>query len=110
MSKEELIRFLRRVAERAVGTPTLSSKWSVALEEPINIDRAARFIGLKKGTVYNMVCQRAIPHYKVGNRILFRESDLEAWFESKKVKTKQETDDEYVKHLAKKILAENVRR
>lgn len=83
---------------------------SEMMEEPLNIDQAARFIGLKKGTVYNMVCRRAIPHYKVGNRILFRESDLEAWFESKRVKTKQEADDDYVKHLAKKILAENVQR
>ena len=80
------------------------------MEEPFNVNQAARFLGLRKGTIYNLVCRRAIPHYKVGNRILFRESHLEAWFESKRVKTKQEADDEYVKNLAKKILAENPRK
>jgi len=76
------------------------------MEEPLNIDQAARFLGLKKGTLYNMISRKAIPYYKVGSRVLFRRSDLEAWFESKRVKTKQQADNEYVKHLAKKILAE----
>jgi len=80
------------------------------MEEPLTINQAVRFLGLRKGTIYNLVCRKAIPHYKLGNRILFRESDLEAWFQSKRVKTKQEIDEEYVKPLAQKILAENVRR
>ncbi len=80
------------------------------MQEPLDIDQAARFVGLKKGTLYNMVSRKAIPHYKLGNRVLFKESDLEAWFEDKRVRTNQEVDHEYVKRLAKKILAENVRR
>ncbi len=80
------------------------------MQEPLDIDQAARFVGLKKGTLYNMVSRKSIPHYKLGNRVLFKESDLEAWFEGKRVRTNQEADHEYVKRLAKKILAENVRR
>jgi len=80
------------------------------MEEPLSIAQAARLLGLRRGTLYNLTSRKEIPHYKVGNRIFFRETDLRAWFESKRVRTNQEADDEYVKHLAKKILAENVRR
>lgn len=50
------------------------------MEEALNIDQAARFTGLKKGTLYNMICKKAIPYYKVGRRVLFRQVELEAWF------------------------------
>ena len=80
------------------------------MEEPLSIRQAARLLGLRKGTLYNLTSRKEIPHYKVGNRIFFREIDLRTWFESKRVRTNQEADDEYVKHLAKKILAENVGR
>ena len=52
------------------------------MEEPLDIDQAARFIGLKKGTIYNMVSRKVIPYHKVGRRVLFRRSELEAWFQS----------------------------
>ena len=52
------------------------------MEEPLNIDQAARFIGLKKGTLYNMISRKAIPYHKVGRRVLFTQTELQAWFES----------------------------
>ena len=55
------------------------------MEEPLNIDQAARFLGLKKGTVYNMISRKALPHYKIGRRVLFRQAKLEAWFESRSI-------------------------
>ena len=50
------------------------------MEEPLNVNQAARFLGLKKGTVYNMISRKAIPYYKIGRRVLFRQAELEAWF------------------------------
>ena len=52
------------------------------MESPLNIDQAASFLGLKKGTVYNMVSRRTIPFHKVGRRVLFKKEELEAWFAS----------------------------
>ena len=52
------------------------------MEEPLNVDQAARFLGLKKGTVYNMISRRVIPYHKLGRRVLFRPSELEAFFQS----------------------------
>jgi len=51
------------------------------MEEPLNVNDAARFLGLKTGTVYNMVCRRALPFHKIGRRVLFRKSELEAFFQ-----------------------------
>jgi excisionase family DNA binding protein len=52
------------------------------MEEPLDINQAARFLGLKPGTVYNMISRRTLPFHKVGRRVLFRQTELEAWFES----------------------------
>jgi excisionase family DNA binding protein len=52
------------------------------VEKPLNVAQTAHFLGLKKGTLYNMISRKAIPHHKVGRRVLFREAELEAWFES----------------------------
>jgi excisionase family DNA binding protein len=55
------------------------------MEEPLNVDQAARFLGLKKGTIYNMVSRRVIPHHKIGSRVLFTQAELKNWFESTSV-------------------------
>ena len=52
------------------------------MEEPLNVEQAARFLGLKKGTVYNMISRRVIPYHKLGRRVLFKSSELEAFFRS----------------------------
>ncbi len=55
------------------------------MEEPLNVDQAARFLGLKKGTVYNMVSRKLIPYHKVGSRVLFTQAELKVWFQSTSV-------------------------
>ena len=52
------------------------------MEEPLSVDQAARFLGLRKGTIYNMISRKAVPYHKVGRRVLFRQAELEAWFKS----------------------------
>ena len=52
------------------------------MEEPLDINEAAKFLGLKPGTVYNMISRRVLPFHKVGRRVLFRETELAAWFDS----------------------------
>ena len=52
------------------------------IDEPLDVEQAARFLGLKKGTVYNMVSRRVIPYHKLGRRVLFKQSELETFFQS----------------------------
>jgi excisionase family DNA binding protein len=49
----------------------------------LSINEAAEYLGLAKKTLYNMVWQKKIPHYKpCPKKILFRMEQLDAWLES----------------------------
>ena len=55
-----------------------------------SIDVAVSITGLKKKTIYNLVCKRIIPHSKKGKRLYFDEGELNAWIRSGKRKTTNE--------------------
>lgn len=40
---------------------------------------ATKTTGLSEARIYTLVSERKIPHSKRGNRLFFRESELEAW-------------------------------
>lgn len=59
---------------------------------PFNNDRltrpqAADYIGLKVSTLESDACTRklGIPFYRIGGRIAYRRSDLDAWLETRRV-------------------------
>lgn len=47
----------------------------------VGIDEACRILRRKKSTVYHMVRDGILPHYKVGKMLEFRPSELIAWQE-----------------------------
>ena len=54
------------------------------------IELAVEMTGLAKGTIYNLVAERKIPHYKRGKRIYFSRQDLQNWIIAGKRLTKEE--------------------
>ena len=52
----------------------------------ININQASIITGLSVKTLYKWICAKKIGYYKLGNRVLFDEQELNEWLESKKVK------------------------
>ncbi len=43
-------------------------------------DEAATYLSIPKGTLYWLVSENRIPHYRLGARtVRFRRSDLDAW-------------------------------
>lgn len=54
------------------------------------ITLAERITGLKKSTIYNLVQQRKIPHYKRGKRLYFDQKELLDWIRKGKRKTLDE--------------------
>ncbi|HAE23661.1 MAG TPA: hypothetical protein DCG47_15275 [Spirochaetaceae bacterium] len=54
-------------------------------QQVLTIDEAAGKLRLSKSFLYKQTCARAIPFIKIGARVLFLESDLSAWVESKRV-------------------------
>lgn len=43
---------------------------------------AERLTGLSRSTIYKLTHRREIPHRRVGGRLYFRRSELEAWLDA----------------------------
>ncbi|MDO7786105.1 helix-turn-helix domain-containing protein [Desulforamulus aquiferis] len=43
---------------------------------------AAEYIGCRYDKLMQMVRQKKIPHYRIGNRCLFRKESLDLWIEN----------------------------
>lgn len=52
------------------------------MEELFSTPKAAKLIGLSERKVRDLVYTNRIPFYRIGVRILFRASELEAWVRS----------------------------
>ncbi|HEX6171903.1 MAG TPA: helix-turn-helix domain-containing protein [Chitinophagaceae bacterium] len=55
-----------------------------AIETSIDINEAARFLGMKRQTVYQKVCNRKLPFYKSGRLLRFYKSELDNWLKGRK--------------------------
>lgn len=49
----------------------------------MNIEEAKQYTKLAKSTLYTYVYNDKIPHFKIGNRVLFEEESLTRWMDSK---------------------------
>jgi excisionase family DNA binding protein len=47
--------------------------------ERMTVKEAAPYIGASEFKLREMVRQKSIPHYRIGNRIMFRKVSLDAW-------------------------------
>jgi len=59
-------------------------------DDLLNIEEVARFINESKSSVYSRTSKRTIPFYKRGKKLLFKRSEVLAWLESGKKKTRAE--------------------
>ncbi len=49
-------------------------------------EQLSKETGIPKGTLYSLVCQKRIPHYRLGSRhVLFDRYEIKAWLEKYKV-------------------------
>ena len=56
----------------------------------LNIKEASEYLGLAKKTLYNLVWQKKIPHYKPSRKkILFSIDNLDKWMETHFVSVKE---------------------
>jgi excisionase family DNA binding protein len=49
--------------------------------ESLTVNEAAEMIRVNPMSIYNLVRQKKIPHFKIGRKILFRRLSLEAWLQ-----------------------------
>lgn len=71
-----------------------SPKSSYNDDKPLNIDEAADFLDIPKNTLYSYTSARKIPHKKMGRKIIFFKSELRAWLEEGKKKTRTQLESE----------------
>lgn len=63
-------------------------------ERLIDMKEALAIIGVSESTLYHYAAEKKIPHYKIGSRLLFKESELADWIESKAVKVEDSGDEQ----------------
>ena len=50
----------------------------------MDIKSLSDYLGMKASTLYSLVEQKKIPHYKVGRLVRFKKSDIDLWMEANK--------------------------
>lgn len=73
-----------------------------AISEILDVKQAAEFLRLKVTTIYEKTSRKLIPHFKKGNKLLFKRSELEAWVSEGKVKPSSETETEAATYVLNK--------
>jgi len=54
-------------------------------ERLISLKEALALIPISESTLYHYAAERKVPHYKVGSRLMFRESELADWIAAQSV-------------------------
>ena len=63
----------------------------VVQKQWMNVQEVAAYLTLKPSTIYTYVCERKIPHYKRGHIVRFKVEEIDAWLESCRVQTIEES-------------------
>ena len=98
----EFLNYLRVMMREEIEKTNASVK---PLNELIDILAASKFLGMAKQTIYQLVSEREIPHYKRSGKLYFKVEELIKWVEDGKRKTINEIyedDNTYIKSNKKK--------
>ncbi len=63
-------------------------------------DEVALLLGISTSRVRHLVCDREIPHYRRGNKVYFKKSEIEDWQLSQRVPTNEEINNKATTHVA----------
>lgn len=60
------------------------------LRRTLKVQEVADYLGVHQDTIYNMVKQKEIPHFRVRKRILFTREAIDSWILQKESKYSEE--------------------
>lgn len=88
LDEQEFKEFLRDAIKEVLGDviPTLKEE----APDILDVEQAAKFLRLKINTIYEKTSRKLIPHFKQGNKLYFKRSELETWVTRGKIKTSDE--------------------
>lgn len=55
-----------------------------SLSSFLNVKEISSYLSLRASTIYSMVEERRIPHYRIGRKIRFKKSVIDQWMEQQK--------------------------
>ena len=68
-------------------------------EELLTIKEAANFLKYSVPSIYRLVSENKIPHFKKGSKLLFKKDELTAWLNEGRRKTVTEISNDAERHL-----------
>lgn len=74
----------RYVAQQTPQTAAPQDKEELSITEAVDY-LASQGVSLKRATLYSFACRKEMPYAKVGNRIVFRRSELRRWLDKRTV-------------------------
>ena len=54
------------------------------IKEFLSVSEGSEYLSLKPSTLYALVEQKSIPHYRVGRLIRFKKTEIDLWMQGKK--------------------------
>lgn len=55
-----------------------------SLSSFLNVKGVSEYLTLKASSIYSLVEEKKIPHYRIGKQIRFKKSDIDEWMEQQK--------------------------
>ncbi len=68
----------------------------------MNISEVAKYLNTNIPSIYGLTSRAEIPHYKIAKKLFFKKEEIDEWINSKKIKTKQDIENEVNEYISKK--------
>jgi len=99
ISIEEFRQIIREEIESALQDFKQNGSFE-QVEEILDVDATAKFLGISKGCLYKKTYKMEIPRFKRGKRLYFKRSELIEWISEGKLKTMKDIEMEAANYLA----------
>lgn len=74
----------------------------IASKEVLTLEETMIYTGCARTTLYRLTSAKEIPHYKLGQALRFKKSELDEWLTRNKVATTKEIESRAVTYMALK--------
>lgn len=74
----------------------------IASKEVLDLKEAITYTGCARSTLYRLTSAKEIPHYKLGQALRFKKSELDEWLTRTRVSTNKEIESKAVTYMTLK--------
>lgn len=74
----------------------------IASKEVLDLEEAVTYTGCARSTLYRLTSAKEIPHYKLGQALRFKKSELDEWLTRTRVATAKEIESKAVTYMTLK--------